>query len=80
MRTMEPSDEDIVDISKDFIDCLKVGYREFGTISLSGIDVIANHIFVHYIQFDTEFKTICYEWEYRHRQSTDTEFLERYVR
>lgn len=74
------TDEEIDSIVRDTIGFLKVGYREYGTISPSSIETLADLLYTHHIRFDGEFKTICYEWEYRHRQSTVTEFLERYVR
>ena len=77
---MSTEDDEIDNITKDTIGFLKVGYREFGTISLNVIEALADLRYTHHIRFDSEFKTLCYGWESRHTHSTGTDFMEDYLR
>lgn len=58
------NDEELAEIQKKFVDLLKIGYREFGIVPISSIERIASLYETYHIQFDGEFKTILYEWEY----------------
>ena len=77
---MEQRDDAFEQLVDSSIDLLKFGYTYFDKLSISNIDALADLIFTHYVEFDGEFKTICYEWEYRHKNSTGTEFQEDYIR
>ena len=77
---MEQRDEAFEQLIDSSIDFLKFGYTYLDKLSFSTIDALADLIFTHYVEFDGEFKTICREWVYRHKNSTGTEFLEDHVR
>jgi len=77
--------DEIDSLVRDTIAYLNVGYRHFGEVdntTMLLIDQMASLIMTDRVNFDSEFKTICYMWEYNHepKHSTGTEFQEDYLR
>jgi len=83
-ETVIATSEDIDSLVRDTIAYLNVGYRHFGEVdntTMLLIDQMANLIMTDRVRFDSEFKEICYMWEYnREKHSTGTEFQEDHFR